>query len=281
MDFLTKHWAPFPRQLATRFPVSTANVIMGKGSRVQRSFASCNFSFVLRGVGDYRQGSRVWQVEAPCVLTQWPGEDYDYGPAPGSTWDEAFFIYDGSFAAEFSRSRLLESQRPIWPIANPAQVAALLAEFAALTTASFPEMVVDRIDRVAERLILESLLGPSDEHPVGRVIQAVLGEVRRNLGEPVDFERIARTCAMSMSTFRRRWVEEIGVPPRRYVQQIRLREACRRLAETFVPIKTVAHEVGFEDELYFSRYFHRTMGLSPRDYRRAHRIRQEMDAPKR
>ena len=46
-----------------------------------------------------------------------------------------------------------------------------------------------------------------------------------------------------------------------------LREACRLLAYTRLQVATVGHRLGFDDPSYFTRFFRRHTGLSPRAYR--------------
>jgi len=40
------------------------------------------------------------------------------------------------------------------------------------------------------------------------------------------------------------------------------------LTETTLPIKVISKSVGFDDELYFSRMFHKKMNVSPYNYRK-------------
>lgn len=47
------------------------------------------------------------------------------------------------------------------------------------------------------------------------------------------------------------------------------REACRRLVYVAAPATSLALELGFEDPAYFSRFFRRQTGLSPRKWREA------------
>jgi AraC family transcriptional activator of pobA len=48
-------------------------------------------------------------------------------------------------------------------------------------------------------------------------------------------------------------------------------EAARRLLITGLPIGRVSELVGFTDPYYFSRVFRCATGLSPSDFRRAHK----------
>ena len=46
-----------------------------------------------------------------------------------------------------------------------------------------------------------------------------------------------------------------------------IQEAQRGLVYTGLSIKQLADELGFVDDAYFSRFFRKHTGLSPRDYR--------------
>ncbi|WP_221797546.1 helix-turn-helix domain-containing protein [Oceanobacter mangrovi] len=46
-----------------------------------------------------------------------------------------------------------------------------------------------------------------------------------------------------------------------------LLEACRRLSYTIQPVSSIADQLGFNDPAYFTRFFKRQIGLSPKQYR--------------
>jgi len=49
------------------------------------------------------------------------------------------------------------------------------------------------------------------------------------------------------------------------------REACRRLYYVAAPAEKLALELGFDDPAYFSRFFKRRTGMSPRRWREQRR----------
>jgi AraC-like DNA-binding protein len=274
MDFKVKHWAPFPRRFPAAFPVISSDFLVRKNHWVRHAFTTCNFSLILEGRGTYRRGEQTWAVVAPMVIIQWPGEYVEYGPpVPTETWDEVYVSYDAGLVPALQRAGLLRREEPVWPVADPAAVRAQVLELAALTAAPRPEEVVDRVDRVCERLLLETRLAPAPAAPAS-AIPAVVARLRRELARPADFARLAADYGMSPSTFRRRWQEVVGQPPGEYLEALRMQEASRLLVETARPVREVAHAVGFEDELYFSRRFRRARGLPPRDYRRQFALRR-------
>ena len=53
---------------------------------------------------------------------------------------------------------------------------------------------------------------------------------------------------------------------------LKMEQACQLLDSTELSVKGVAAELGYDDPLYFSRQFSKTVGLSPRAYRRSVRL---------
>jgi AraC-like DNA-binding protein len=59
----------------------------------------------------------------------------------------------------------------------------------------------------------------------------------------------------------------LGTTPIKYLQRYRLNQACHLLLDSDKTITEIALKVGFTDAGYFSRLFHREMGVSPDKYR--------------
>jgi AraC-like DNA-binding protein len=273
MDFLTKHWAPYRRKYPALFPLVSSDFLPAKTNWLRARFDTCNFSMILRGEGRFERAGKCWPVQAPCVITQWPGEPVAYGPT-GGTWAEWYLVYDRSRLRRFRERGLVDPSKPVWPVADPASLRVHLAEFSALARSSDPEWVVDRADRIAERAILDTWLPPGAPMEDDSEIRAAAAGLRESLSTIWDFDKLAARHGFSTTTFRRRWVEAIGTPPARYLQQLRIAEACRLLVESPLQIKAVAAAAGFEDEFYFSRRFRIEVGQSPREYRKTYRLRR-------
>lgn len=276
MDVSIKEWGSYRRSFPSTFPLMLMDCIRQKRHWMRHAFGTCNFSLILAGQGEYWRSGQKWTVEAPCVITQLPGEHVEYGPEV--TWDELFLMYDAHLFPLFQQQRLVDRDRPVWPILNVPAVEARLAELLALCASPDPAQAVDCVDRVCELLILETHFHPPQPMEVPNdtpAIRHIERELAGNLEQDIDLNEIALRHGMSLATFRRRWAEVFNVPPTRYRLQVRLREACRLLTGTSRPIYEIARLVGFPDELYFSRRFHQELGVSPRTYRQLHQVPRE------
>jgi transcriptional regulator GlxA family with amidase domain len=85
---------------------------------------------------------------------------------------------------------------------------------------------------------------------------------------------LADRAAMSERHFLRRFTDEVGLSPSRYVAAARLESARRELEQTGDTVAAIAARVGFGTSESMRRTFVRHLGTSPDDYRRrfAHRL---------
>ena len=84
-------------------------------------------------------------------------------------------------------------------------------------------------------------------------------------------ERYAARLGLSMQRLNRVTRAESGRSALEIVHDRLTREACRRLFYIAAPAEKLALELGFEDAAYFSRFFKRRTGMTPRAWREAQR----------
>ncbi len=60
----------------------------------------------------------------------------------------------------------------------------------------------------------------------------------------------------------------MGISPQQYLMNVRLEQSCRLLRETELSIQEVGSRVGYDEPLNFTRFFTRSKGISPTEYRK-------------
>lgn len=96
----------------------------------------------------------------------------------------------------------------------------------------------------------------------------VLETMMRDFGEPLRIPALAARAGLSTSQLERSFRRRFGTTPHKYLQQIRTDAASQLLAETDLPIGTIAARTGFYDQSHFTRHFVRARGETPTAYRR-------------
>jgi AraC-like DNA-binding protein len=98
---------------------------------------------------------------------------------------------------------------------------------------------------------------------------------------------VAAAAGLSSHHFGRVFRREMGAPPMKYLQALRIAQSEHLLTFSDLRVKEVASETGFADPLHFSRIFRRVTRTSPRQYRlrqlrvrkaRGHPVRPPSDA---
>ncbi len=97
-------------------------------------------------------------------------------------------------------------------------------------------------------------------------IRALQVWILEHLKEDLRVERLARRSAMSPRNFARVFTEEVGTTPARYVEELRLEAAKRRLTERHDSLERIAADCGLGNAVNLRRVFQRHLGIGPREY---------------
>jgi transcriptional regulator GlxA family with amidase domain len=89
--------------------------------------------------------------------------------------------------------------------------------------------------------------------------------------EDLSVPTLARRAHLSPRQFARAFADEVGMPPGRYVDQVRLEAARRRLEDTSDSIAHTARACGYRSAEVMRRAFLRSLAISPVEYRRRFR----------
>jgi AraC family transcriptional regulator len=77
---------------------------------------------------------------------------------------------------------------------------------------------------------------------------------------------LARQVGISEHQLRRHFTRLFGLPSQHWIDQLRVRDACRLLMDG-EPVKSVAFQLGFKQVSHFCTFFKGAMGISPSAFR--------------
>ena len=97
---------------------------------------------------------------------------------------------------------------------------------------------------------------------------AILAWMVENLDADIAVDDLARRAHMSSRTFARRFVDEVGTTPHKWLTEQRVAHARTLLESTEIGIEQVAGQVGFGSATLLRHHFTSAVGLSPTAYRR-------------
>lgn len=114
----------------------------------------------------------------------------------------------------------------------------------------------------------------TDPSPIEPIRQAQ-GHIEACPGENHTVDELARRVGLSPRHFSRLFTAELGEPPGRFVERVRVEAARRELESGRDGLAVVADRCGFGTSETLRRAFRRRLGVSPDDYRRRFHLNPE------
>ena len=104
--------------------------------------------------------------------------------------------------------------------------------------------------------------------PSGRIGRAV-DFIRAHYPDDLSLDQLSKVSGVGPSTFGRAFRADTGVTPHRYLIKVRVEVACDLLERTALSVTDIGMQCGFGQPSHFSTMFRQTVGMTPREYRRA------------
>lgn len=237
--------------------------------------------FVLRGRGVVLADGSRSQYRPPALLLMPAGSVHGFEFEPGTTGHVISLSVDllqdvarkeNGIAALFTRPTTLELRRQALRATDLASSVRMLArEFSRsdagheIALAGWLEVLLGNALRLAQ-----DLPNPADPH-VGqrRLLVARFGElIERRFREDQSVAEYATALHITESRLRNACLATTGQSPIQLIHARLLLEAKRQLHYTDGSVGEIARALGFSDPAYFTRFFSRRTGVSPRAFRK-------------
>ena len=225
---------------------------------------------VIRGKGSYVIEGRMYHLNAGDTFLLFPDVESSYRADEEEPWEYAWVGFAGTDAysmianTDFSKKNPVLDQRLISD--------ELFRKIQAVYNANGNTFR----DAVAMTGALYSLMGFLMQHSKGEekadnLQQHYVERARQYIAEqysyPITVEDVAVYTGISRSYLFRLFRTMMKQSPKEYLLEYRIRQACQLLNHTELPVGSIAHSVGFEDNLYFSRVFKKYKNCTPSEYR--------------
>jgi len=99
-------------------------------------------------------------------------------------------------------------------------------------------------------------------------IFAVIARMQTEKINSMSNSDYAKMCGLGANHFLRVFKKTTGMTPHRYMAKITTEKAIEFLNDTSLNIAEIANLLGFDDSLYFSRFFKKEVGVAPSQYRK-------------
>lgn len=104
------------------------------------------------------------------------------------------------------------------------------------------------------------------------LLRPAIEYINQNFCEPITIQQLADTVHLSRSYFMGQFKQAAGMGAIEYINQLRIKKACRLLSDTDTGIAEIAFSCGYRNLSNFNRQFRQMVNCTPGAYR--HILRQ-------
>jgi AraC-like DNA-binding protein len=242
------------------------NSIWRKGAVIARKKSDL-FGIELITAGDLRfvQNGKEYVVDPGNIILKKRGGNHLYEPGPVGFVHKRFIRLDGPIIETIIGELGIE-QLDVCRLSHPSEFAALQKRAISLTRDQPPGYV-----KLLSLLAFEILLFVAQDVTGSRYPTALYASIdfmRRNLDRKIAVSELSRSVGVSDTQLFRLFRTHLKDSPLTYFNAMKIKRAAELLRHTLIPVKEIAFSLGFEEPAYFTNQFRKTMGMSPRDYRK-------------
>jgi AraC-like DNA-binding protein len=123
------------------------------------------------------------------------------------------------------------------------------------------------------RLLLASYQGSEEEDNQNiSLTDRALAYIEKNYRNQIRVEDVAAHINRTPNYTSHLLKLATGLTPVEHIREVRIRNACRQLAYSNVPVEEVISSCGFISASYFHRVFREKLGTTPNRYRTSHMV---------
>ncbi len=197
-----------------------------------------------------------------------------YYKSGASRWTHADLHFSGylsdDFFELFAKNDYLKFQQP-----TDGNFQTQLEELVELYTGLTPYRELLISQKINSLLTLLLTSAPFYKKSVSRVpenLVYLLTYIQNYYHKHLTLDSLSDFSGISKPHLIRLFRKYVGCTPREYILRLQIENAKQLLESTALTIKQIGIMVGIEDANYFSRFFKSRAGLSPQDWRTAHRV---------
>lgn len=226
----------------------------GRGSRNE-----VILHYVLSGEG-YFNGELIKSGEGFFIL---PGQMHEYHSSDTNPWSYFWVILNGKRAQTLCEECVKPDKYGKFIYDFKSELKTFALEFL-----SSPK----RISSIKALGVFMLLMSYHEEDELlrgNKYVNEAKKYMEHNIFRNISIVEIANNLHISDRYLYNLFVENEGVSPKKYLSNLRIESACKLLKNSEHSITEIAISVGFKDVLTFSRFFSKSMGISPTIYRKS------------
>lgn len=226
--------------------------------------------YIISGKGSYQVNGNTYFLTAGDCFLVYPNVEVIYQADSADPWEYAWVGFTGSDAATILHAADFSRTDPcLFHVPYGEDVKRQILHIYDARGNGF-EHAVEMTGRLYTMLaiFMHGAKKDTSQNTANSYVQKGIEYITANYSYPITVEDIAEYVGLSRSHLFRSFESVLGVSPKEYLTDFRIRQSCYLLKNTSLSVTAIANSVGFDNSLYFSKTFHRKKGMPPKEYRR-------------
>ncbi len=253
------------------YPTAMGFYPQAAGHRMERKRHDDNLLiYCTEGRGFLRTPDCASDIEAGQLILLPQGLSHVYGARSESPWSIYWVHFQGASTRVFLQYLGYREGQPIVEAGvSPALIGAFTSLMEVRRTGFSTRAFINSANQLRHLLtqITLEISAHRGRMQGGFELATVQGFMLENLDRSVSLDMLADVANMSKFHFSNRYKELTGYSPIKHFLHMKMEHACHLLDSTDLGVGEIAAQLGYDDPLYFSRLFRKTIGQSPRSYR--------------
>lgn len=224
---------------------------------------------VVSGKGYYCTKEQKYTLHAGDTFLIYPYTEVSYFADENDPWEYYWVGFSGSDAPLILESTLFTPASPV--ISNSDKREQIIEQLLKIYQVRGTE-ILQAVQMTGE-LYLTLALFMEEKPPIPSTSDFYRNYAKKGIDYiafhysfPITIDDIASYVGISRSHLYRAFIQTLGLSPKQYLSDFRLKQACHLLKHSDLSITAVANSVGYENNLYFSKMFHKKKGMTPSEY---------------
>ena len=232
--------------------------------------------FILSGEGFYSAKGNTWHMGPGEMFLIYPDEPIVYCADANNPWSYIWIGFKGVRVDTILKNCGFSKSRLTLPAPDPAEYMDTFDELLKHKTLSFSD------DLYRESILLKLFAILADFHARNTSPKSNSGQtgysdntyvnlaidyINKMYMQDIGVSDIADNIGITRSHLNHMFQKELNISIQNFLIDFRMHKAANLLVSTSMSIKEISNQVGYNDQLVFSRAFKKKFGVSPKGYR--------------
>lgn len=198
------------------------------------------------------------------------GQSHEYSADRRDPWTIYWFHFDGLEADALIKGLDYEPDQPVVHIGQQPMLLGDLKRLLGLRKSGYQYAVFTYAASITRQILCQLALNVRNRTAISRHnfnLDEIQGLMMDHIETDLNLETLANCARLSKYHFANKYKQLTGYPPIKHFIHMKMEHACYLLDNTLDSISRIAGRLGYDDPLYFSRIFKKTVGTSPSSYR--------------